>query len=168
MTTPAFIILALGMILSAITVVHSKSLIHSALALITTFLMTAVLYIGMDSEFIAMAQIMVYVGGIVIFAVFTILLTSQVGEELLESTLHKKLIASLLSFALVAYIILKLYQIPELKTSEYQNVDGIDQIGIRLLNIQSDGFIIPFEIISLLLLAAMIGAIVIAKPKEDS
>ena len=77
----AFYAVALVMILTAVFTVAVKNILQSAVFLIFSFVATAILYLLLHAEFIALAQVMVYVGGVVIFVVFTILLTSHLGED---------------------------------------------------------------------------------------
>ena len=163
-----FFFLSFFIIFFAAIVVSTKNILHSALALIACFFTTAALYILLNAEFIAIAQILVYIGGIVIFIVYAILLTTQLGETFLKPSLFKKVSAGFISLAmlitLTMYFLNKKDFIPS--TLENENLGKLTEIGIRFLKIDAGGFIIPFEVISVLLLAAMIGAIIIAKPEK--
>ena len=77
----AFYVVAFVILMTAVCCVAVKNILQSAVFLIFSFVTTAILYMLMHAEFIALAQVMVYVGGVVIFVVFTILLTSHLGEE---------------------------------------------------------------------------------------
>lgn len=160
-----FYMLAAVMVLGAVTVVTMKNILHAAIGLIATFFTTAILYLVMKAEFVAMAQIMVYIGGVVIFSVFTILLTSKLGEKALEVHAGRKGIAALVTVGLAGLMVKILMkaapQLDRAPTSE--EFADIEAIAVRLMNFTENGFIVPFEIISVLLLSAMIGAIVIAR-----
>lgn len=162
----AFLIIAFSVL-----VVSLNHLLHSALALIASFSATAGLYILLGAEFVAITQVLVYIGGIIIFIVFAILLTSQLGEKFLLPS-HLKIILSLLVSLCILFFFFHLFgQMEELKdpmTRASVQVGKMREIGTRFLSTDKAGFIIPFEVISVLLLAAMLGAIVIArKSKED-
>ena len=77
----AFYVVALFMLVTAVCTVAVKNILQSAVFLIFSFVGTAILYLLLHAEFTALAQVMVYVGGVVIFVVFTILLTSRLGED---------------------------------------------------------------------------------------
>jgi NADH-quinone oxidoreductase subunit J len=118
-------------------------------------------------NFLAAIQLTLYAGGIVVLIIFSILLTSQVGAKLELPGLSKKmfaLIASLAGAILCITTILK-YKFPE--TRVIAENTNIDDIGKALTNTGKFGYALPFEVISILLLAAMIGSIVIAKKRKD-
>ncbi len=166
-----FYVVAAFMVACSIATVMVKNILHSAVFLIGTFFCTAVLYLLLRAEFLAIAQVMVYIGGVTIFVVFTILLTSQLGEKALLTLKSRRVLAlgfALVFFASMAQLVLK---IPAPVAGEQTTVAGyasMQNFGLRLLSAEPSGFIIPFEVISLLLLASLIGAITIArKPHED-
>lgn len=166
-----FYLLAGFMVLGALATVLVKNILHSALYLIATFLVTAVLYLTLQAEFIAIAQVLVYIGGVVIFVLFTVLLTSQLGETALISHGLRKYLAFLISGGFLVATLALLSKSKEISsTTMYAKSDfaSLEAIGERLLRADSQGFVLPFEIISLLLLVAMVGAIVIARRSKES
>lgn len=173
-STIIFYIIAFLMVVSAVATVAVKNMLHSALFLIATFFSTAVLYLTMQAEFIAIAQVLVYIGGVVILVLFTVLLTSQLGEAAFISSGLRKYMAALIAGGFLVLILSLLNAATGLGVSAplaLANYANLEVIGERLLRADAQGFILPFEIISLLLLTAMIGAIVIArreKPEEES
>ena len=100
-----FYVVAFAMVATAVAVVLAKNLLQSAVFLIFSFIGTAVLYLLLHAEFNAMAQIMVYAGGVVIFVIFTILLTSHLGESVLYVKLPRTFIALIISAALFAMLV---------------------------------------------------------------
>ncbi len=169
MADSLFYLLAAGIVLFSILVVSLPNLLHAALALIASFASTAGLYILLKAEFVAMAQVMVYIGGVVIFIVFAILLTTQLGERFLSSGKITKGLSLALS-ALVFFGIFYFATCPPLPagTPADANAGSLTQVGIRLMSIGKDGFIVPFEIISVLLIAAVVGAIVTARKSSEN
>jgi NADH-quinone oxidoreductase subunit J len=165
-----FYLVAFFMVVCAIATVSVKNILHSAIGLIATFFCTAILYLLLRAEFLAIAQVLVYIGGVVIFVVFTILLTSQLGEKaLLTGKVRHGLavVFALLFFATMAHLVLKV-PAPVGEATATAGYASMATFGQRLLSAERSGFIIPFEAISLLLLASLIGAITIArKPHED-
>ena len=166
----SFYILAVLMTTMAILVVTVKNLLHAALALVSALFLSAALYIMLHAEFVAIAQVMVYVGGIVIFMIFSILLTTQLGEKAEKPgvfTIITALVSSVLFFFILNKGLSGTFVIKEKLPEQTAN---LREFGIRLMTTELGGFIVPFEIISLLLLSALVGAIVIAKKdkKEDA
>jgi NADH-quinone oxidoreductase subunit J len=159
--------LAAVLIVTSLLAVSLPNLLHSAIALITSFFATAALYIMLQLEFIALAQIMLYVGGIVIFMILIILLTTGLGTDnsLNQISRNRWVSKGILATTLLLSLVWFLRRNPSaILNPEPYRADPvtIDDIGIRLLSIEN-GFIVPFEVISLLLLVALIGAVVIAR-----
>jgi NADH-quinone oxidoreductase subunit J len=158
---------AVVMVAAALLTVLAKNILHSAVALICVFFGTAVLYFLLSAEFIAVAQVMVYIGGVVVFVVFTILLTSRLGERIQETSRSRKILAFVFSLliAILAFAFLK-----ELGTSlqnQSEDFATLSAIGKRLISSGETGFLLPFEAISLLLLISLIGAVTIARIPHD-
>ena len=120
-------------------------------------------------EFIAAVQIVVYVGGIVVLIIFSIFLTQQAGEELPRQKLGRQLFAALAAFCGLALVMLQLAQHTFTPTTNQPIAPSVANIGNQMLGVDDNGYALPFEVVSMLLLAAMIGCIVIAlktKPEE--
>ena len=121
-------------------------------------------------EFIALAQVMVYVGGVVIFVVFTILLTSHLGEDAFSTKVPRLFTAFALSIAFV-FVMIKCI----LPTSDLANgivhspadYSSLENFALRLLGYDQSGFIIPFEVVSVLLLMTLICAITVARRSKE-
>ena len=159
----AFLIVACGLI-----AVCMRHLLHAALALMMSLFCTAGLFILLRAEFAALVQVMVYIGGVVIFIVYTILLTAHLGEDMPSSSLPKKLAAAAAALAFCALLLLVLWRGKAAEmgvglAEHAPDTGGLKDIGRRLLSSGPEGFVVPFEIVSLLLLAAMIGAVSIAR-----
>lgn len=166
-----FYIVAIAMLVSAIWAVTAKNILHSAMALIGCFFGTAILYLMLSAEFIAVAQVLVYIGGVVIFVIFTILLTTRLGDRADIAPGMRKLLALALSATVFGTMIHALqragYIVATNKVEAPSDFASIQTIGYRFLDPGANGFLVPFEIISLLLLISVIGAIVVAR-KEDA
>ncbi len=145
-----------------------KNLLHAALALMATLFTTAGLFLMLKAEFIAIAQVLVYIGGVVIFILYAVLLTHKLGEESISPGKLKTLGASILAMGFFAFLYSR---IAPFAKSYQSNTEGtttsLQDLGIRLLSAGSEGFLVPFEWISLLLLAALIGAITLARNVND-
>lgn len=165
-----FYILAAFILSTALLAVTSRKIFRSAIWLLFSLIGVAGLYFWMEVEFIAAVQIVVYVGGIVVLIIFSIFLTQQSGKEMPKLPLLRVItstLAVLFGFALTALLIYQNGFVPTDKAFSSE----VDRIGEALINTEENGFTLPFEVVSILLLAAMIGCIVIAmksKPKEQS
>jgi len=162
-----FYAIAIVMVAGALLAVLVKNILHSAVALIGTFFCTAVLYFLLSAEFIAVAQVMVYIGGVVVFIVFAILLTSRLGERTPDARFLRKTIAVFFSISIAALAVLILRETASEFTLEKNHFSSLAAIGARLISPGDDGFILPFEAISLLLLISLVGAVSIARTSED-
>jgi len=163
-----FYITAIVMVAGALLTVLVKNILHSAIALIGTFFGSAVLYFLLSADFVAVAQVMVYIGGVVVFIVFAILLTSRLGEKTLEVNNLRKILAVFFSVVVVVLSVVLLKEIGTTVQIETQDFASLSEIGKRLLSPSDSGFLLPFEAISLLLLISLIGAVVTARiPKEE-
>lgn len=157
--TLIFYLLALMTVLSALLSVTTRQIFRAAIYLLFTLVGIAGLYFWMDNPFIAAVQIVVYVGGIAVLIIFSIFLTQQAGEQLPAVPGGKALFSLLAAgsgLALVLALLMR-YAFPVAAPAASPTVT---QIGEKMLDI--NGYALPFEVVSMLLLAAMIGSIVIA------
>lgn len=169
-TDIAFYAVAIIMLVTAVFTVAVKNILQSAVFLIFSFVTTAILYLLLHAEFIALAQVMVYIGGVVIFVVFTILLTSHLGEDAFVTKIPRVFAAFALSIAFVFVIIRCLLPMQELSSgvaNSPADYSSLQNFALRLLGYTQDSFIIPFEVVSVLLLMTLICAITIARKTKD-
>ena len=167
----AFYVVALFMLVTAVCTGAVKNILQSAVFLIFSFVGTAILYLLLHAEFTALAQVMVYVGGVVIFVVFTILLTSRLGEDAFAVKIPRVFAAFALSIIFTLVMVKCLLPIEGLASNAVAASEGyasLKAFALRLLGYGPDGFVIPFEVVSILLLMTLVCAITIArKGKED-
>jgi NADH-quinone oxidoreductase subunit J len=152
---------------AGILAVTSTKIFRAAIYLLFSLVSIAALYFWMQVEFIAAIQIVVYVGGIVVLIIFSIFLTQQSGKEMAKPSVGKilsSLGAALFGFLFTANIITH-YSWGENPGKIFTVT--VDQIGREMLSTTEHGYILPFEVISMLLLAAMIGCIVIALKRTE-
>lgn len=148
---------------TAILAVTSQKIFRSAIWLLFSLVGVAALYFWMQVEFVAAVQIIVYVGGVVVLIIFSIFLTHHSGSEMPKPPLKRiifSLLAVLFGFAF-SYRIIAEYGFNAATTTKPFNVP-VSAIGEQMLDTQKYGFVLPFEVVSMLLLAAMVGCIVIA------
>ena len=146
----------------------TRMIFRSAIWLLFSLVGVAALYFWMQVEFIAAVQIVVYVGGIVVLIIFSIFLTEQSGKKMPEAPLIRTIASAgavLFGFVFTYMLIYKNHF-----TARGGNFDwSVRKIGTQMLNTGEYGYALPFEVVSMLLLAAMVGCIVIAlrsKPEE--
>ena len=161
-----FIFSAIIVVFSILTVT-SRRILRAATFLLFVLVSTAGLYFMLRFNFLAAIQLTLYAGGIVVLIIFSILLTSQVGAKLELPGLTKKIFALLIAVAGAALCILTILQYKFPETAILSGRTSIDDIGKALTNTGKFGYALPFEVISILLLAAMIGSIIIAKKRQD-
>ena len=164
-----FYILSAFILGAALLAVTTRKIFRSAIFLLFTLIGTAALFFWMGVEFVAAVQIIIYVGGIVVLIIFSIFLTQKSGEEMPRPFRNRSLfsvLALLFGFAFTFHLIYKYRFVqPEPHSFDVK----VSEIGTYMLSTTEHGFVLPFEVVSILLLASMIGCIVIAmkiKPAE--
>jgi len=157
--SPVFIILALVTLLSAAAAMSLRNLVHCALSLVVTFAGLAGLYLRLHAEFVGFAQILVYVGAVAILIVFAILLTRSSDpprEAVLAPGWLAGIAVSAIVFTALGWAVLNSTAIPK-QTPPAPEIT-VKNIGDALMS----KYVLPLEVIGLLLTAAMIGAVIIA------
>ena len=158
----------LGLILvitfSAFWVVISPNLIHSAVSLLITLFGVAGLYVFLYADFLAATQIVIYVGGILVLIIFGVMLTNKIDKPVIASDSSNKVIGLFVSsfiFSMLAIIVL---QTPwNINSNISQGPSTVELIGHLILG----KYLLPFELISVLLLAALTGSAMLARKKLD-
>ena len=161
-----FYVIAAGVLALGAGCVFSRSIFRSAVYLLFCLIGVAGIYVMMDMNFVAALQIMIYVGGIVVLIIFSIFLTHNTGSKLpipIPRRMFWALFLPASGFMLVLWILMH-HPFSTEKASE-QSLD-IHDIGRQLFNMNEYGYIFPFEMVSVLLLAALIGSIVIAQHEK--
>ena len=154
----------------SILTVTCRKILRAAVYLLFVLVSTSGLYFMLNYQFLAAVQLTLYAGGIVVLIIFSILLTSHISQKFEPPGLKKSIFSAI---AAIAGAILSIITILDYKfsaTTEAAKEVNMNFIGKSLLSVDYDGYVLPFEVISILLLAAMIGAIVIAKkggPKKS-
>ncbi|HIJ80205.1 MAG TPA: NADH-quinone oxidoreductase subunit J [Desulfuromonadales bacterium] len=166
METLFFAIITLVAVVSAILVITCKNPINSALALVMTFFCLATYYVMLDAPFMAAIQVMVYAGAIMVLMVFTIMLLN-IRVNATRKHSHKLVIGSIIGFfTLLNLAIMLVRSRTALPTGPYSG-DMIRKLGhTELIGKEMfTNFLLPFEITSILLLVAIVGAVILAKKK---
>ena len=157
-----FYILAAIIIFFAIASVSSKKMLRAVIYLLFVLIAISGIYFMVDYSFLGAIQLAVYAGGVIVLIIFSVLLVHHIELNLELASIKKRIIAGLISLAGLA-MVLPVILTHKFNVVENSNAIEVRQIGEKMLSYDKGGFILPFEVISILLLAVMIGAIVIAK-----
>jgi len=160
-----FYILALIMIAFAIKTVSSRKMLRSVIYLLFVLIGISGIYFLVDYTFLAAVQLAVYAGGVIVLIIFSVLLVHHIELRLDVTSLSKRILAAVLSFIGVGVTLFAVYTYKFNPIENYNTIE-VEEIGKGLLSYSDGGFILPFEVISVLLVAVMIGAIIIAKGKK--
>ncbi len=159
-----FGILALGVIGTAVAVVALKNMFHSALALVATLSLIAGFFALMSADFLAASQILVYVGGIMIIMLFVIMFSQQPLDALQRQVNDQWLPGLLLSLVVGAALVRSLSKF----TSEHHGFTELKPTTVSIGRLLLGEMVLPFEVISLVLLAALVGAVLFGQKSENS
>ena len=146
-------------IMSAAFVVINSQLIYSAVALLFTLFGVAGLYVFLWADFIAGIQILVYVGGILVLVIFGIMLTNKIRSVRISHKSMQQGVGGVVTLWLFIFLVFAMAKAPWALSAAVEPIGTVRGIGILLLT----DFLLPFEIISLLLLGALIGAAVLSR-----
>lgn len=156
-----FFIVGLILIISALGVVFSKNLFHSVLYLALMLFSTAMVYLMLGAELVAGIQVLLYTGGVVTLFVFAIMLTRKIVGEDIRHTNRGILLGILAGFIGLFVLSFVLASTPAIEAAQFE--------GNILLTLSRELFLkyaLPFEVLSVLLVAAIIGALVISRKEE--
>ena len=161
-STIIFYLLAALTLGCGILSVSTRQIFRAAIYLLFSLIGIAGIYFWLDYQFVAAVQIVVYVGGIVVLIIFSIFLTQQAGEKLPKQKIGRKIFSALAAFCGFALTMLQVYQHNFYESADEPVPATVANIGTRMLSLKDGGYALPFELVSILLLAALIGCIVIA------
>lgn len=155
-----FSALALAGTVAALRLVTAKNVVHAALYLVVTLAAVAAVYLLLAAEFVAWVQVLIYVGAIVVLLLFGLMLTrAPIGREALDN--QQRGLSALVALAVLAglgVLLWDTFRDAEIRLGASTTAD----VGENLFR----SYILPFEVVSFLLLAALIGAIVLARREE--
>ena len=158
----AFAVVAVGMSVAAFRVVTTRNVVHAALYLVGTLLGAAMLYVLLLAEFVAWVQVLVYVGAVVVLMLFGLMLTrAPIGSADFDN--NQRWLAALCAgalFGVTSWIMVEAFAGREIELGETGTLTR--SIGEVIFS----SFVLPFEVVSVLLLAALVGAVVIARRDE--
>lgn len=155
-----FWVLAAIMTFAAIRVVTSRNVIHAALYLVVTLLGAATVYVLLYAEFVAWVQVLVYVGAIVVLMLFGLMLTrAEIGKSNFDN--DQRLLAAVCAaamFGVMSYVLVDAFEGQEIDLTRTEGTSTAS-VGEAIFS----AYVLPFEVVSVLLLAALVGAVVIAR-----
>jgi NADH:ubiquinone oxidoreductase subunit 6 (subunit J) len=168
-----FIIVSAFTLLAGFVVVTDRNLFRAAIALMGSFLGVAGLYVLLEAGFLAMAQLLVYIGAISILIIFAIMMTRRLMQTS-ESPFNAQWIWGAVAVVLTGFLLI-LVIVQAWPDASYPGPAAVADETLRgsvaelgLLLVSPDAYVIPFELASVLLLAALVGSIVIARPEKNS
>ncbi len=159
-----FMIIALAMIIAGVGVISSRNVVHAALSLVVVMAGAAAQYVLLAAEFVAVTQVLVYIGAVMVLFLFGVMLTrAKLGKDLDLNNKNAAVAApvALLLFGVMAYVLLKGFSDDKIATTTGDGAQPIDTATISDLIFKP--YLLPFWALSFVLLAAVIGAIVLAR-----
>ncbi len=159
LSTAVFYLVALITVGSALMVAFSRNIIYSAFSLLGAFAGAAGLYVFLGADFVAAVQLLIYVGGILVLILFAVMLTHRITDVEITNRAAGRIPALIVTGVFIYLLIQTVRETSWVKAKEiiYQPTTG--KIGDLFL----DSYLLPFELASLVLLAALIGAVVISR-----
>ena len=160
----AFVVVALVGTVAAVRLVTARNVVHAALYLVVTLASVAGAYLLLSAEFIAWVQILIYVGAIVILFLFGLMLTkAPIGREALDN--QRRGVSALIGLAILAGLVFLIQEAFDWDGTKIRPSGGSATVVGESIFRQ---YVLPFEVISFLLLAALIGAIVLSRKDEPA
>ncbi len=148
-------------VLSVLGILITRNLLYAAFLLVLTFLGVAGLFVLAQADFVAVTQLMIYIGGVLILLIFGIMLTNRIAGQPIMTQLNRRVLGVVFSLAMFAAIVSLSQGFDNKAVSASPH--SVQQLGIAIL---TDYFIL-FEIVGMLLLVALVGAATIARFKEE-
>jgi len=155
----AFGIIALIMVVGAIRVVTTRNIVHAALYLVLVLAGVAAQYILLAAEFVAITQVLVYIGAVVVLFLFGIMLTRAPMGKMDDTDNEQRLVGLAIAVVLLGVMGYVLWKAFGKKQFEDLAVQTTAQVGNSIFQ----QYLMPFEVVSVVLLAALLGAIVLAR-----
>jgi NADH-quinone oxidoreductase subunit J len=162
-----FIISAIFTVIGTVAAMTLRNSIHCILSLAVGLVGIAGLYIALGAQFVGFTQILVYVGAVAILAVFALMMTQGGVQRSVADASSARHFATLMGSVIAAIVLVVVaYAViqsrPTAQVSHGESVASVNQIGVALLR----DFSVPLEVVGVLLTAALIGAVIVALPKD--
>ena len=166
-----YFIVAIAMVTFSVFTVTSRKILRSATYLLFVLISTAVFYFQLGYQFLGAVQIAVYAGGIMVLFVFSILLTRHPDDKVALLTHHKRALGITISVVSLVVLLFALFYMPLLHGASLTEMISAGQeitmqeIGRALVGTEKFQYLLPFEAVSVLLLACIIGGVVVARKR---
>lgn len=158
----AFYVLSAFLLITALLSVTGRQIFRSAIWLLFSLLSVAAIYFWLDLNLLAAVQIVVYVGGIVVLIIFSVFLTKGSGQELPALRKQRRFLSFCAIVGSFAFTSWCLYRYGFQLTAPNAEAVDVKTLGKKMLSVEAGGYALPFEMASILLLAAMVACIAIA------
>jgi NAD(P)H-quinone oxidoreductase subunit 6 len=158
-STAVFYLIAIITVGSAAVVAFSRNIIYSAFSLLGTFAGVAGLYVFLGADFVAGVQVLIYVGGILVLILFAVMLTHRITDVEITNRAAGRIPGLLIVAVFLVLLIQTIRETPWVRVKEVAYQPTTAKIGDLFL----ENYLLPFELASLVLLAAMIGAVVLSR-----
>jgi len=163
-----FLLCAALIIVSALMVVTTRKLIHAALWLVAALFGVAILYVILQAGFLAVVQVVVYIGAIAILFIFAVMLTRREMLDKGAQTRSNWWLPALLGLLILAGLIFLIIGQPAFGRTAAAMPEGVDTLrNLGTALVSPDAFVLPFEVASILLLAALVGAVYVASGNKE-
>jgi NADH-quinone oxidoreductase subunit J len=159
LATAVFYLVAIVTVGSAVIVAFSRNIIYSAFSLLGTFAGAAGIYVFLGADFVAAVQLLIYVGGILVLILFAVMLTHRITDVEITNRAAGRVPGLVIVAVLLALLVQTIRETPWAKAKEIVYTPTSAKIGDMFLQ----DYLLPFELASLVLLAALIGAVVLAR-----
>ncbi len=148
---------------SALMVVTTRNLLHAALWLVVTLFGVAVLYAILQANFLAVVQVVIYIGAIAILFIFAVMLTRRELMEKGRQTRSTWWIPALLGIVILAGLVFLILSVPGVDRTAAALPAGLDTVqALGTALVSPDAYVLPFEVASVLMLAALVGAVYVS------
>jgi NAD(P)H-quinone oxidoreductase subunit 6 len=159
LSTAVFYLVALLTVGSAFMVAFSRNIIYSAFSLLGTFAGVAGIYVFLGADFVAGVQLLIYVGGILVLILFAVMLTHRITDVEITNRAAGRIPALIITGLFIYLLIQTVRETPWVKVKEIVYQPSTAKIGDLFL----ESYLLPFELASLVLLGALIGAVVLSR-----
>ncbi len=157
--TVIFYLVAAVTVVFAAIVAFSRNIVHSAFSLVGTFGGVAGIYVLLGADFVAAVQVLIYVGGILVLILFAVMLTHRIAEVQITNRSVGKLPALIATGILIFILVQTILETHWVKAKEIGYLPTTAQIG----NLFLQNYLLPFELASVVLLVALIGAVILSR-----
>lgn len=161
-----FYLFAAAIVAFSVLTVTTRRVLRAAVYLLFVLISTAGLYFMLNFNFLAAVQLTVYAGGIIVLIIFSILLTSHISEKARMATVKEGILSALAVAAGAILTITLIINYDFVPSTEPAVATDVQNVGRSLVSYGDNGYALPFEVVSILLLAAMVGAIIVARKES--